>query len=86
MGKTATAHARLSPEIKEEAEAILKNLGISISAAYEMFYRQIIVNNGLPFEARIPSESTRTAMQDARDGIGQSYGTVDDMFEDLNSK
>ena len=38
MSKTAMTHARLTPEVKESAEAILKELGISISAAYEMFY------------------------------------------------
>ena len=85
MAKTATAHARLTPEIKKEAEDILKNLGISISSAYEMFYRQIIAHGGIPFEMRIPNQKTRQAMQDARDGKGEKYDTVEEMFHDLET-
>jgi len=41
MAKTAMTHARITPEIKKEAERIIKELGLSISAAHEIFYRQI---------------------------------------------
>jgi len=83
MAKTAMTHARLTPEIKEKAEAILKELGISISAAYEMFYRQIIAHHGIPFDLRLPNKNTLQAMKDARDGKGKRYDSVDKMFEDL---
>ncbi len=53
-------HARLTPEIKEKAEAILKELGISISAAYEMFYRQIIAHQGIPFDLHVPQIRIRS--------------------------
>jgi len=56
---------------KEKAEAILKELGISISAAYEMFYRQIIAHHGIPFDLRLPNKNTLQAMKDARDGKGK---------------
>lgn len=85
MAKTAMAHARLTPEIKEEAEGILKELGISISAAYEMFYRQIIAHKGIPFDLRIPNKYTLQAMHDARNGKGKKYDSVDKMFQDLES-
>ena len=83
MAKTAMTHARLTPEIKEKAEAILKELGISISAAYEMFYRQIIAHQGIPFDLRIPNKNTLQAMKDARYGKGKRYDSVEKMFEDL---
>jgi len=83
MAKTAMAHARLTPEIKEKAESILKELGISISAAYEMFYRQIIAHQGIPFDLRIPNKNTLQAIQDARNGKGKKYDSVDKMFQDL---
>jgi len=83
MAKTAMTHARLTPEIKEQAEAILKELGISISTAYEMFYRQIIAHQGIPFDLHIPNQDTLQAMRDARDGKGKKYDSVDEMFEDL---
>ncbi len=82
MARTAMIHARLTPEIKENAEAILKELGISVSSAYELFYRQIIAHNGLPFDARIPTQETIQAMQDARNGKGKVYNNVDSLFED----
>jgi DNA-damage-inducible protein J len=82
MAKTAMIHARLTPEIKENAEAILKELGISVSSAYELFYRQIIAHHGLPFDARIPTQETIQAMQDARHGKGKAYDSVDSMFKD----
>ena len=83
MAKTAMTHARLTPEIKEKAETILKELGISISAAYEMFYRQIIAHQGIPFDLRLPNKNTLQAMKDARDGKGKRYDSVEKMFEDL---
>lgn len=83
MTKTAMTHARLTPEVKERAERILKDLGISISSAYEMFYRQIIAHRGLPFDARILKKSTVQAMDEAREGKGKKYKNVDEMFTDL---
>ncbi|MCF8130002.1 MAG: type II toxin-antitoxin system RelB/DinJ family antitoxin [Deltaproteobacteria bacterium] len=77
-------HARLTPEVKEKAETILKELGISISTAYEMFYRQIIAHNGLPFDVRIPNSETVRAMQEARKGEGKAYDSVKGLFEDCD--
>ena len=85
MPKTAMTHARLTPEVKENAEKILKELGISISAAYEMFYRQIIAHQGLPFELRLPRQKTLEAMDDARDGKGKKYISVKELFEDVGA-
>ena len=77
-------HARLTPEVKEKAEAILKELGISISAAYEMYYRQIIAHGGIPFDLHLPNKETRQAMRDARIGKGKKYDSVEQMFEDMD--
>ena len=52
--KTANLYARIEPETKSLAEGILDTLGIPVSTAINMFYKQIILNNGLPFEAKIP--------------------------------
>ena len=54
MAKTANLTVRLEPEIKKEAEEILGKLGIPASSAVDMFYRQVILNKGLPFEAKLP--------------------------------
>lgn len=53
--KSSNVMARVEPEIKEEAEAILSQLGISASSGINMFYRQIILWKGLPFRPSIPA-------------------------------
>ena len=54
MAKSANLYARIEPSIKEQAESILAALGIPASSAITMFYRQIILNQGLPFEVKLP--------------------------------
>ena len=53
--KSANLYARIEPEVKEQAESILSALGIPASNAINMFYKQIILNRGLPFEVKIPT-------------------------------
>ena len=55
--KTASVNVRIQEDIKKQAEEILEELGISRTVAIEMFYRQIILNNGIPFEVAIPNAS-----------------------------
>ena len=57
MAKSANLYARIEPEIKEQAEKILSTLGISASNAINMFYKQIILQRGLPFEVKIPERT-----------------------------
>lgn len=52
--KSANLYARIEPEIKEQAEGILSALGIPASNAINMFYKQIILHRGLPFEVKLP--------------------------------
>ena len=49
-------YAYIEPEIKEQTEKILASLGISPSEAINMFYKQIILHNGLPFSLGLPSK------------------------------
>lgn len=52
--KSANLYARVEPDVKERAEAILAALGIPASNAINMFYRQVILQQGLPFDVKIP--------------------------------
>lgn len=54
MAKTANLYARIEPELKEQAETILAALGIPASNAITMFYKQIILQRGIPFEIKLP--------------------------------
>ena len=53
--KSANVVARVEPDVKEKAEAIFDTLGIPASTAINMFYRQVILWDGMPFRPSIPS-------------------------------
>ena len=55
MSKTANLYVRIEPELKEQAEQILSALGIPASNAINMFYKQIILHRGIPFDITLPS-------------------------------
>ena len=50
MRKTANLYARIEPNLKTEAEGILGN---PVSNAINIFYRQIVIHRGLPFEVKL---------------------------------
>lgn len=54
MAKTANVNARMEPELKKQAEGILEALGIPASNAVTMFYKQIVIHKGLPFDVKLP--------------------------------
>ena len=54
--KTANVTARIQPNIKEQAEAILDRLGIPVSVFIDMTYRQVIMRDGVPFSLDIPDK------------------------------
>ncbi len=58
MPKSANLYARIEPDLKEQAEAILNALGIPASNAITMFYKQIVLHNGIPFDLKIPNHPT----------------------------
>ena len=82
MDRTARANGPPEQEAKARAKLILKELGIPMSSAHELFYRQIIAHRGLPFDARIPNNETVNAMHDARMGKGKRYESVTELFKD----
>ena len=54
--KTSNLSIRIEPNLKNEAEEVLSNLGLSLSGAVNLFFKQIILNNGLPFEVKMPTK------------------------------
>lgn len=53
--KSANLYARIEPEVKEQAENILSALGVNASNAINMFYKQIILHKGIPFDVTLPA-------------------------------
>ena len=68
MAKEAMIRARVEPHLKDEVESIFQELGLSITDAITLFYQQVRLHRGLPFEVRIPNETTRRTFEDTDAG------------------
>ncbi len=94
LTKTANVNVRIQENIKQQAEQILETIGIPRATAIDMFYRQIILNNGIPFSLKIPKNLPIRENMDEKafnslmaNGYtqsiqGDSYD-IDDVFEEL---
>ncbi len=66
MAKTATVRARVDPELKRGAEAVLKKIGLTSSEAITLFLAQVKLRKGLPFSVHMPNKETRHAIKEVR--------------------
>ena len=66
MSKTQTIRARVKPELKRNAEAVLRKLGLTSSEAITLFLTQVKLNKGLPFPVRVPNAETRRAIRETQ--------------------
>ena len=79
MAKTAMIRARVEPELKREAEELLSELGMSATEAITLFYRQVTMHRGLPFDVRVPNAETLEALRQSRDGVDlEEHATFED--------
>ena len=84
MAKTGYINARVEKKLKSDAEKVLRNVGVNTSDAVSMFLRQVVLQEGLPFEVRIPNKATRKAIADLRAGKGKVYtGSTKNIFDAL---
>lgn len=84
MAKTAVITIRIEPEIKEEAENILAQLGLTMSQAMSMYVRQLVLRRGLPFTVNIPNQETMEAIQESLEPEKlPGFDNLDDLFADL---
>ena len=64
MAKTATVRARIEPTLKEDVEKLFNKMGLSTTEAINLFYRQVKLRNGLPFNVVIPNKTTEKVFKD----------------------
>lgn len=64
--KSANVTARIKPEIKEQAEAILERLGLPVSVVIDTLYRQIILTGGIPYSLTVPKVQTLDQMRETQ--------------------
>ncbi len=81
---TGMIHARIAQSLKVKVEKILAELGLNSSDAIRLFYSQVALRKGLPFEVRIPNAATAKALRDIDAGRDVTrYGSAEELFEDL---
>ena len=85
MNKTAIINARIDPILKEKGGIYFKQSRPDPAAeAVRLFYTQVCLQKGLPFEAKIPNKSTIKAMADAEKRRKTNKANqISDIFEDL---
>lgn len=84
MYKIATINTRIEPTLKAQAETIFHKVGLTSAEAVRMFYMQVCLHDGLPFEVKIPNKETIKAMKDANNRKTHKAKNVDDLFNDLD--
>ncbi len=84
MSKTSTIRARVEPDLKNKAEYIFKQLGLTTTQAITLFYKQVELRKGLPFDIAITNETTSQTFNDTDAGRNLIVcEDADDMFKKL---
>ncbi len=68
-----------------QAKNILNQIGLTYSQAIGVFNNMIVLNNGLPFEVKIPNKETKKALEELENHTGQTFNNIDDLFNDLDN-
>ena len=85
MAKTEFIRARVDEDLKINTEELFKKLGITMTEAITIFLKQCELNNGLPFEIKIPNEVTKKSFDNTEAGIElHEFDSLQDMFEELD--
>jgi len=72
MSKTAMIRARVEPDLKRDAEQVFDKLGLSPTQAVTLFYRQVTLRQGIPFDVAVPRATPEAA------GTGRHPYVLDD--------
>lgn len=80
---TTQITARIDVESKREVQEILNYLGLSMSEAISIYFKQIVLYRGIPFEIRLPNKATQQSIEELEAGKGARFTTVKELFEDL---
>jgi DNA-damage-inducible protein J len=81
--KTTDVRSRIEPELKDRAANVLAECGLNLSDAIRLFLRQVVAQQGLPFEIRTPNAVTVAAMKEARAIGGARFGSAQEIIDDL---
>ena len=84
-----STNIKIDPDLKKESQILFEQLGLNLSTAINMFLRQSVREQAIPFRVGnpLPNRETVQAIEGARKGIGLSRGfsSVAELMEDLNA-
>ena len=86
MPANAVVRARIDAQVKNQAAAVLKTMGLTVSDAFRLLLVRVAAEKTLPFEIRTPNPKTVAAMEAARRGELVTAGSSDDLLASLNEK
>ena len=90
MARTDNINIRVEPKLKKEVEKTLNDLGMNITDAVTIFFKQIIMTESIPFMIKKPRLNAETikVIEDAEKGINLSkgYTDLDEMWKDLEEE
>ena len=81
--KSAMVRARIEPELKTTVEKYFEILGLSTTQAITLFFKQVELRRGLPFEISIPNAETLAAMKEIENGGGKQFENSEELFRHL---
>jgi len=85
MAKTSMISTRIDPVLKAKVEQIFTQLGLSTTQAITLFLKQVELQNGLPFQVKIPNETTSSAIEESKCFEEMEYfETVEDLYKDMD--
>lgn len=76
----------MDTELKENAESILKQLGLTPSAAIQMYYSQIVLRKGIPLDVALPMELEKFRAAPSSEKAGNKKNALDEMLEHYGKK
>ena len=83
MPANAVVRARIDQRLKNEANAILGAIGLTVSDAVRMMLVRVVAEKALPFDVKVPNAATVKAMRAADKGQGKRHKSADALFKDL---
>ena len=75
--------ARMEPGLKTKAEKYFDLMGLTTTQAITLFFKQVEIHRGLPFEINIPNDETIAAMKEIENGGGKKFDNTDELFKHL---
>ena len=85
MFNNTVVRARINEEIKEEANIVLSEIGLTLSDVFRMLVIRIAREKALPFEPLIPNIQTIEAIKAARSGNLITASSLDNLLTELNA-